>query len=53
MKNSSVIKVPVPKKGVNKITYIYYYTDIFRNENGKPDNKRISIGKYLKVILIK
>lgn len=54
MKNSSITKVPMPKKGVtkaksgvNKITYVYYYTNIFRNESGKPDNKRISIGKYL------
>jgi len=54
MKNSSIIKVPVPEKGVtkaksgvNKITYVYYYTNVFRNKDGKPDNKRISIGKYI------
>jgi len=54
MNSSSIIKVPIPQKGITKvksgisqITYVYYYTEIFRNENGKPDNKRVSIGRYL------
>ena len=54
MRQSRIVKVPLPQKGVtkaksgvNQITYVYYYTAIFRNGDGKPDNKRVSIGRYL------
>lgn len=52
--NKKTIKLPIPKEGVvvaksgvNKIPYVYYFTEIFRNEKGQPDNKRISIGRAL------
>ena len=49
-------KVPIPKTGIvivrsnpNKIPYVYHYVETFRNDKGKPDNKRVSIGKLSEV----
>ena len=44
------IKVSLPEKGiaykrVSGKTYVYYVTETYRNEQGKPTCKRVSIGK--------
>jgi len=44
------IKVPLPERGIIKYkskdtVYVYYITRVYRNENGKPTNDRVSIGK--------
>ncbi len=46
------VRVPIPNKGVifrtpnkNGVKYAYFATEIYRDKNGKPTNKRVSIGK--------
>ena len=46
------IKVPLPECGIIKYkskdtVYVYYITRVYRNENGKPTNDRVSIPTVL------
>lgn len=49
MKDFNNVPMPDPKEvtvrnNPNKMPYFYYFTKSFRNEKGKPESKRISIG---------
>ena len=50
MSLNASVKVPLPERGIvrRKVsgkTYIYYAVATYRDENGKPTNDRVSIGK--------